>query len=264
MNRQRYRNLFESFSYNPLTPFFKGESREGSYSFTDSKLYVCLAFCILCLTLPVHADVDMSVLPGFDGYHKHGRWLPLRITLASVDENVTGHVVAEIQDSATGHRQIYSAPVTLFRSTKKAQYLYALPESFRRNLRVKLVSHSGVTVAQKDAQLIAIPPEDMLLLILTQSASGLEFLTNTPEQDAVHISYSTAGPLPDKWKGYDSVDVILLGDVSARTLSADQSQAITDWIYSGGRLIVSGGAHSQDLMGTFVEKLLRSEERRVG
>jgi len=217
---------------------------------------LCLVSCVLCLTFPVHADVDMSILPGFDGFHKHGRWLPLRITLASVDENVTGDIVAETQDSATGHRQIYSTPVTLFRSTKKAQNLYVLPESFRRNLRVELVNNSGVTVAQKDAQLVTIPPEDILLLVLTQNSSGLEFLANTPKQDAVHISYSTAEPLPDKWKGYDSVDVILLGDISARTLSTAQRQAIIDWVYGGGRLIVSGGAHSQDLMGTFVEHIL--------
>ncbi len=37
MNRQLRRNLFDTFLYNPLTPFFKGESREGSYSFTGSK-----------------------------------------------------------------------------------------------------------------------------------------------------------------------------------------------------------------------------------
>ena len=38
MNPQLRRNLFDTFLYNPLTPFFKGESREGSYSFTGSKL----------------------------------------------------------------------------------------------------------------------------------------------------------------------------------------------------------------------------------
>ncbi len=37
MNRQLHRNLFGTFLYNPLTPFFKGESREGDYSFTGSK-----------------------------------------------------------------------------------------------------------------------------------------------------------------------------------------------------------------------------------
>ncbi len=37
MDRQLHRNLFDTFLYNPLTPFFKGESREGSYSFTGPK-----------------------------------------------------------------------------------------------------------------------------------------------------------------------------------------------------------------------------------
>ncbi|MFC1713736.1 hypothetical protein ACFL6S_08710 [Candidatus Poribacteria bacterium] len=231
-------------------------------------IVLCLVFCILCLAPSAYANLDMHILPGFDGYHKNGRWLPLRITLTSVDEDMTGEIAVEIQDSATGNRQIYSIPVTLSRAAGKMQYLYVLPESFRRNLRVKLIDDSGKTTLQKDASLVTIPPEDTLIVVVSRSGSGLEFLADIPEQDAslteetdsetarTYVSYSTAELLPDKWKGYDSVDMIVLGDISASALSADQRQAITDWVYDGGRLIVSGGAHSQALMGTFIERLL--------
>ncbi len=223
---------------------------------------------VLCLASAARADLDMHILPGFDGYHKHDRWLPLRITLTSVDEDMTGEITVDIKDSATGNRQIYSIPVTPSRATRKIQHLYVLPESFRRNLQVKLVDDSGKTMLQKDASLVTIPPKDTLIVVAARSGSGLEFLTDMSNQDVplaekidseparIHVSYSTAELLPDKWKGYDSVDTIVLGDISASALSAGQRQAITDWVSGGGRLIVSGGAHSQNLMGTFVEQLL--------
>ena len=213
--------------------------------------------------------MDMHILPGFDGHHKDGGWLPLRITLASVDEDMTGEVAVEVQASATEARQIYSVPADLRKATRKVQYLYVLPESFRRNLRVKLIDAHGKEVLRKNVPLIAISPEDSLIVVVARNSGGLEYLAEHPQAEMqrsginpdptaqsrkVYISYSTA--LPDRWKGYDSVDTVLLGEVSVSLFSAHQQRAITDWVYGGGSLVVSGGAHSQDLMGTFIEELL--------
>ena len=72
-----------------------------------------LVSCILYLVSSATADLDMQIQPGFDGYHKHDRWLPLKITLASVGEDMTGEVAVEMQDRATGTRQVYSTPIVL-------------------------------------------------------------------------------------------------------------------------------------------------------
>ncbi len=227
---------------------------------TTIKNILCRVVCILCFASFAHADLDMQIQPGFDSYHKHGRWLPLRVTLASADEDMTGEVTVEIRDSTTGTRQIYSTPTALFKSTRKVQYLYALLKGFRRNLQVTLTDDYGKEVLKKDTPLTAISPEDLLIVVVARSGGGLEFLADTQGQDAssrkVYVSYSTAKLLPDKWKGYDSVDMIVLGDVSADALSSRQRQALVDWVYGGGRLVVSGGAHSQGLVGTFAEELL--------
>gem|GEM_PF-3957316 len=238
---------------------------------------LCLVSCVLCFVPSSHADLDMHILAGFDAYHKHGRWLPLRITLASVDEDIDGEVAMETQDSTTGLRQTYLVPAVLSRATRKVQYLYVLPESFRRNLRVRLMDNYEKEVLRKDVALVNISPQDLLIVLLARNGGGLEFLVEHSQagmpvpqleqgqsesgkagkqERKVYISYLTSDLLPDKWKGYDSVDMIMLGDISAAVLSADQRRAITDWVYGGGRLLVSGGAHSQDLVGTFVEKLL--------
>lgn len=230
----------------------------------DSKLiaFLCLALSILCLTPPVCADLDMEILPGFDGYHKIGKWLPLKIALTSADEDVTGEITAEIQDNAAEARQIYSIPATLFRTERKTQYLYVQPQSFRRNLQIKLIDDRGKEILRKDTSLNIITSTDLLMVVLSSTGGGLEFLAEASSSWKTYVSYSTPygqtanSPLPDKWKGYDPVDAVVLGDVLVSALSAAQRRAIRDWIYGGGRLIVSGGAHSQDLVGTFVEELL--------
>jgi hypothetical protein len=269
-----------------------------TYRLVDLFCVLCLVSCVLCLVPSSRADLDMHILPGLDSYYKHGRWLPLRLTLASVDEDTAGGpftsfegmATVEIQDSTAGTRQTYSVPAVLSRATRKVQYLYVLPESFRRNLHVRLIDNYGKEALRKDAPLVTVSPDDLLIVVVARSGGGLEFLAEHSQTEPVlesprtrasggitapqlnqgkpesreagkperkvHVSYLTAGILPDRWKGYDSVDMIVLGDASLDALSADQRRAITDWVYGGGRLAVSGGAHSQNLLGTFVEELL--------
>jgi len=230
-------------------------------------ILLCLVFSIQCLAFFAQADLDMDILPGFSSYHKLGRWLPLKITLTSMDEDISGEIAVEIQDSATGAGQIYSIPAKLFKTARKIQYLYVLPQSFRRNLQVKLLDDRGKEILREDVSLMTIPSADLLVVAISDTGGGLEFLAKRPQAGEaasrnIHISYSNPhgqtanSSLPDKWKGYDSVDVIVLGDISISALSVAQRRAIRDWVYGGGRLIVSGGAHSQDLVGTFVEELL--------
>ncbi len=214
------------------------------------KITKCIVILLLFSTLlseSTHADLDMQVLPGFDGYHKYGRWLHLRITLTSVDEDgIEGEVIAESQDG----EQIYSVPITLFKAAKKVQHLYVFPEGFRRNLSITLIDNDGKEVLQRYVPLVTISPEDLLIAVVSDHSGGLDVDKN------FYVSYTTAGMLPDRWKGYDPVDVIVMGDVSPSALSIEQRKAIKDWVYAGGRLVVSGGAHSQSLVGTFVEELL--------
>jgi hypothetical protein len=215
-----------------------------------AKCFVILLLFSTLLSESTHADLDMQVLPGFDGYHKYGRWMHLRITLTSVDEDgIEGEVIAESQD----RKQIYSVPITLFKAARKVQHLYVLPESFRRNLSIKLIDNNGKELLQRYVPLVTISPEDLLIAVVSDNSGGLDV---DKESVRTYVSYMTAGMLPDRWKGYDSVDVIVLGDVSLNVLSREQRRAITDWVYGGGRLVVSGGAHSQSLVGTFVEELL--------
>jgi hypothetical protein len=229
-----------------------------------------IIFCLIFATL-VHGyssyAVDMQVLPEFDGYHKDGRWLPLRVMLSGDNGKISGEVlVEEIQDGAAEAKKIYSTPVNIFGDISITKYLYVYPESFRRNMNVILVDNNDREITRSEVRLSAIQPEDILILVMGATSGGLSYLSEQEGEDNlshnIHVSYvnpysqTTNISLPHKWKGYDSVDVMVIGDISAGAFSGDQKRALSDWVYSGGRLIVSGGAYSQRLIGTFVEELL--------
>src|SRR5207247_1629122 len=82
---------------------------------------------------------------------------------------------------------------------------------------------------------------------------------------AVHVQ--TAEMLPDRWWGYEGVDCLVLTTSDAdflAALSAEQRQAIVQWLQLGGRMVMCVGARGAEIAadgspwaplvpGTFVE-----------
>ena len=226
---------------------------------------LALAACLTLSSGYAVANLNMEVLPGFGGYHKYGHWLPIRIVLSGGDRRIVGEITLSARDE-TGARQTYACPADVFGSIRETREFYALPESFRRNVHISLIDKSGEVIMGKDEPLSVISPGNTLVAVIERNRGGLDFLRSLPEKDdsqhKIYVSYSasygnnwTLFP-PGRWKGYDSVDVLVLGDISPMELSPAQRQAIVDWIYAGGELVVSGGAQSQRLLGTFVEDIL--------
>jgi len=200
-------------------------------------------------------DVDMQIISGFDNYHKQDRWLPLRTTFMSseLDNNLS----VSIQDSVYGDQQIYSTPISVFGDTKKIKYLYLRPERLAQNLDVRLKDNNGKVILEKESRLNVIPSESILVVIVNQNENGVKSLhVNIDSSRKVYVANVSAEYLPDRWKGYDSVDAIILGNFSVDSLSDSQKIALKDWLFSGGTLILSGGADAQSFIGTFIEALL--------
>ncbi|MFQ6055888.1 MAG: hypothetical protein ACE5J3_07915, partial [Methanosarcinales archaeon] len=102
-------------------------------------------------------------------------------------------------------------------------------------------------------------PKDTIILVLDKEKAGLNFLSGISSSygtGEIKVVYPETALLPTKWKGYDSVDLIVMGDFSLRDLTQDQQKAIENWVRFGGSLVVSTGANFLNYRGTFVEYLL--------
>jgi len=218
------------------------------------------------------ASVDMNVIAGFEGYYKYRHWLPLRVTLSSTDSDLENASI----NVDTGEDTTYSSDVTLFRSSRKTQYLYIFLDGLHRNVSVKLTDKDGRDILQKNVPIIGVSPKDKFILVVESQDDNIALPANisfdspdysadaidqydqsqNQENQSIHVSYSTVDLLPNNWKGYDSVDIIVLGNISIDKFSPSQQKAIISWLCSGGKLVISGGTGSYNLKGTFIEKLL--------
>jgi hypothetical protein len=225
-------------------------------------LYILVIFLLFVFQSECFpADLDMQIISGFDNYYKQDHWLPLRITLANASDELDGYVSAFIQNSVYGDQQVYSVPISFFRDARKTEYLYLRPEKLQQSQDIRLTDKNGKILLEKEASFTTIPSESTFVVIVDQGSDSHANITNaikkgTDSSGKIYVASVSAESLPDRWKGYDSVDAIILGSFSVDSLSDNQKNALKDWVCCGGILIVSGGTDAQNFIGTFIETLL--------
>jgi hypothetical protein len=206
------------------------------------------------------AELDMQVFPAFGNYQKQDRWLPFRILVTNTAGEFDGEVVVEIQSSYSESKHSYSTPISVFGNTKKAKYLYVYPDSIQKTISFKLKDRQGNVAIEKEFHFDVIPSENKLIAIVDRSTNiQIPVISDSITSEKFYFAAISAETLPDKWKGYDSVDAVVVGDISTDALSKQQEKALIGWICGGGTLIVSGGANAQNFNDTFIKKLLPVE-----
>lgn len=213
-----------------------------------------------------YAELNVQVFPGFGAYQKNNHWLALNVILSNEGDELECVISVYIQD-----KKVYSVPVALHKKSRKSVNLYVPPQKFYRNATIVIDDISGKNILKKDISINKISERDKLIIVIEQDDNVPVFPINTnvanrdsekfssdlnTDTENIYVSYSTVGLLPICWKGYDSVDIVVIGNISAAEFSQDQRIALVDWVCGGGTLVVSGGSNSHNIKGTFVEKLL--------
>ncbi|MEK7399121.1 MAG: hypothetical protein AAB116_19465, partial [Candidatus Poribacteria bacterium] len=199
----------------------------------------------------------MQIATIFEDYHKQGHWLPLRIAIDNNGENLAGDISVTVYNN-TNNKQTYTTPISILGNSGGEKYLYIRPDEIGHNINVRLTDRNDKILLEKEAHFNVIPEESKLIAIVDQNKS-LDVdnaIRQTDPSKKVYIANIIAEKLPDKWKGYDSVDAVILGSFSPDSMSEDQRQALIDWVCAGGILIISGGSDSQNLIGSFIEPIL--------
>ncbi|MBD3184546.1 hypothetical protein GF312_19845, partial [Candidatus Poribacteria bacterium] len=231
---------------------------------TDRILYIIIILTII--PFPTFSNVDMEMQAGFGNYHKPGHWIFLRNILTNSGSKIDGELMVNTRESSVNARKNFTLPLVIPSYDIEIEDIYLKPEGFRHNLKVYLNNKDKEEIISREAALKVIPEDDILILVLGNDPDNLDFLTKTDtsnqENPDIHIVYSAfindriSEILPGIWKGYDSVDVVIIGDVLLQEVSLNQQQALIDWVSAGGNLIISGGINSRNLMGEHIEKIL--------
>lgn len=210
-------------------------------------LLLLLLLAALSFTNLVQAQdnpITLTVDAGFAGYFRDSEWMPVIIHATNEGDDVSGRLVVRPETSGSGITNTYSTLVTLPSGAQQTAFLYVTARSFTTRIRVELIDDAGVVVAQQEAGVSAIQVQDRLSIVVTNSPVGSVDLTGAraANQNGYQAEFAISD-LPTL--ALNSVDVIMLSDVDSGGLSSAQQQALTDWITTGGHLIVTGGQNWQ-------------------
>ncbi|MBK8023572.1 MAG: hypothetical protein IPK19_19595 [Chloroflexi bacterium] len=186
--------------------------------------------------------VSLTVQAGFATYFRDSEWLPVTVRLSNEGDAVSGRLVIRPETSA-GVQNTTSTPVSLAAGARQIVTLYISARAVSGQLRVELLDGDRV-IAQQSAPLHVISLYDPLYVVLTESTVGAIDLTGADTGEAVQANMSL-DEMPDRVAVLDAVDAILVSDADTGRLNSGQIRALTDWVASGGHLIVTGGANWQ-------------------
>ncbi len=211
------------------------------------KILVMVVLMLSCSGLvqaQAPAPITLTVSAGFDGYFRDSEWIPVIIHAGNSGETVSGRFVVRPETSGSGLINTYSTPVTLSAGAQQTVLLYVSARAFASQLRVELIDDGGAVVAQQEAPLHVIQPQDRLNVVISASPVGAVDLTGVHgENTSSYQANWTIADLPDR--ALEAVNLIMLSDVDSGALSSAQQQALVDWVAAGGELIVTGGQNWQ-------------------
>lgn len=224
---------------------------------------------ILCLIIPTVVSAttfEWKAQVGFRGYHKVDSWTPLTISIENNVTNLTGMLQLELEDLQTYEPVFYQMPVELPQHSNKQYQMYVRFERYSSHEKPfltcsldKKIQYRGEHTKKlkyEISELRRITTEDYLIVVVGSDDLGLNNISGNLGGGDVRVVNVSASELPTQWYGYDSADMVILGDLLFSNFSKNQRTALEEWVVQGGTLVFAGGKHSQVFRNAFFADLL--------
>jgi hypothetical protein len=222
--------------------------------------------------LSCQAGPNLDVLVGFNGLFKPGCWTPLRITVENAGSPIQGRLQVEIgqydplqgqgENQSGGKRVLYVRDVELPRNSRKYFSFVVVLQSEFDTCKVSIHGAGGL-VLKEEVNLRGRAVRGSIVLGLSRQLS-LDFLAVLMRAEAegaggLRVIYPRIEFLPERWYGYDGVEMVIVHDL--RHFSSNQIEALNRWVWSGGLLVIAGGARMSLQEAERISSLLPVEVR---
>ncbi|MCV4233214.1 hypothetical protein OHJ21_18675 [Virgibacillus sp. LDC1] len=214
-----------------------------------------LIVATLSLSIPagnVYADgakIGIQSEMGYQGKIKHDKWNPLKLTLTS-DRDISGDVVVQIQNyNGSGYQTSYVQQVDLPKDTPK-EVVIGIPGAVLNKDNNQILFYEGsytkgkqIPFATGKNYVQASPYQGALIAVLSDDPDTMNFMNVlNGKGNSVNVFPLKNASVPSDGMLLNGLDVIVINNFASDTLSEPQRKAITDWVNSGGTLILAGGA----------------------
>jgi len=179
------------------------------------------------------SDVRLDAQAFFEGTFRAGDWLPIRITVANDGPDISA--VVSVQAGA-----IFETTLELPRGANKSVVLYVQPnDMFRRSLPVRLMI-GGSEVIKVDVPVKGLDASTRVIGVLTSQPLTLPLPPSKAPNQRFETVQLTSNALPENSAGLSMFDLLIVDGAPLTGLSAEQQQALSDWVRTGGQLVVGG------------------------
>lgn len=188
------------------------------------------------------SHVDLVLEVGYEGYFRQGQWIPVKVLATNNGPAVEGDLRVRTGGIGGLAETTYRTPINLAQDVRKQVFLYISFESFSPRIQVEVVDRAGQVFGVAEARLHMLNPNDVMMAVVTESATGAVDLTGaapgTGNAFQVRWQVEDIPPLADALAG---LDVLLFHEVDTGALRPEQVDAIKGWVLRGGHLIVATG-----------------------
>lgn len=233
-----------------------------------------LTFCLLAGVAQARILVDLVHI-GFpvrdypQGVVRTGYWTPLVVDVTLEGEAAFDGVLRLAQPDADGDLATDMVEVHLLTSTGGQQryWLYFLPNPVRGpdqiRIQIELLDAEGqaTQVIYNGAPTYSIIPEDpvrvlsardKLIMSISATSVGPVIQLQDPQIAAAYFESPWVGHLPAKelptlWLGLESVNFLIWDEADTADLTAQQLEAVAEWVRQGGTLVIAAGRTSDTL-----------------
>lgn len=191
---------------------------------------------------PRQDELSLSVSAGYNGYFRQGQWTALRVALVNTGDNLTGQLRVRTSGTSGLNEVIYRTPVDLPGGSRKQIFLYVSLESYTTRVRVEITDHDGRVVETANVNVRMANDPDTLYAVVTESPYGAVDMTgHAPGVGSAYQTNWELADIPPLAEALEGLDVMLFHDVDTGAMSAEQVSAVSNWVLSGGHLIIAGG-----------------------
>jgi hypothetical protein len=223
-------------------------------------LLVLLTLLLLSFAMPAAAQdnslLQIDVNAGFDGRYRGNLWMPLFIRVRNDGDDISGRLVVRPETSGSVVDNTFSTAIELPSGSRKSTLLYIVPSGFGTQVRVELISNDGAVLSSANQRIQSINTLDTLYVVVTAAASGSVDMTGVRSNgyDAYQANWNIEN-IPSYGAALQAVDLMMFSSIDTGTLTAEQRTAITEWVASGGHLVVTGGSNWQATAAGFTDLL---------
>lgn len=190
-------------------------------------------------------DLHLSVTYGFDNYGRYGRDLQYTVKVENEGADFAGTLSIKCLEDNTAKAVAYEEGLQIAAGENKTFKFYLPAITYSQDVLLAVEDEKENYLGGSQ---FAVTLEEAIsksyIGIISEDESSMGYLSGNQNR----LLYIKPEETPDDAKGLYTLDVLIINQIAGETFSAGQIQAIKDFVYQGGSLIIgTGDSHGKSL-----------------